>query len=264
MTALRGAWRNKLRRASEIDNQESKIKNASPVAIVTGAGSGVGRQLALRLSASGHRLALAARRRPTLEQTARDAVSAGASEEDIHIVPTDLCVPSACAALVAQTVERFGRLDVLANVAGFAVFSTIDEITDELWRTALDTNLSGPVHLTAQVWPHFSRRRAGLVVNVSSLASIDPFPRFAMYATAKAALNMFTHCTAREGEALGIRSVCIAPGAVETPMLRGLFDEATLPPDHTLDPGEVADVIADCILGRRSFESGELIEVPSP
>ncbi len=98
------------------------------------------------------------------------------------------------------------------------------------------------------------------MVNVSSMASIDPFPGFSIYAASKLAVNMFTRCIAQEG----LRAVAIAPGAVETPMLRGLFDESVIPRDKALDPAEVAKVIVDCITGNRAFESGEVITVPSP
>jgi NAD(P)-dependent dehydrogenase (short-subunit alcohol dehydrogenase family) len=85
-----------------------------------------------------------------------------------------------------------------------------------------------------------------------------------MYASAKAAVNMFTLCTAREGAAIGVRAVALAPGAVETSMLRGLFDEKAIPHDKTLTPEQVATVIRDCLTGARRFTSGETIPVPSP
>ena len=117
------------------------------------------------------------------------------------------------------------------------------------------------VHLTAMVWPTFRERGGGIIVNVSSMASVDPFPGFSIYAAAKTGLNMFTQVTADEGKTLGISAVAVAPGAVETPMLRSLFDEQTIPVENTLPPQRIADVICDCITGDRSFESGETILV---
>jgi len=131
----------------------------------------------------------------------------------------------------------------------------------------IDTNLTSVVHLTAAVWPHLRKsdeHAGGVIVNVSSMASFDPFPGFALYAAAKIGVNMFTLCTGREGAEHGIRAVCIAPGAVETSMLRGLFDESVIPPDKALSPDAVAACIADCITGRRDYESGETIEFASP
>jgi NAD(P)-dependent dehydrogenase (short-subunit alcohol dehydrogenase family) len=91
------------------------------------------------------------------------------------------------------------------------------------------------------------------------MASIDPFPGLSVYAASKVGLNMFTTCTAKEGAELGVRAVSIALGAVETPMLRGLFDESQLPREKALDPAEVAALIAECVTGKRAFEPGELL-----
>ena len=86
------------------------------------------------------------------------------------------------------------------------------------------------------------------MVNVSSMASIDPFPGFATYAAAK----------------IGVKAVAVAPGAVETPMLRSMFNEQMIPKDKALSPEQVAKIITDCITGERAFTSGETIAVPSP
>jgi NAD(P)-dependent dehydrogenase (short-subunit alcohol dehydrogenase family) len=96
------------------------------------------------------------------------------------------------------------------------------------------------------------------------MASFDPFPGLAIYAAAKVAINMFTHCIAQEGEKIGVKSVCVAPGAIETPMLRGLFGKDVLPTEKTLDPKEVAGFIVDCITGKRGFKSGETVVMASP
>jgi len=245
-----------------IEDQTSKID--LPVAIVTGAGSGIGRALALILADAGWAQVLASRRAGTLEQTVRLAVDRGAPADAMAVAPTDVRDPSQCAALVQTAASRFGRIDAVANVAGRAVMCPMEQVTPEQWRDVVDTNLSGPLHLTARAWPHLQADGGGMVVNVSSMASLDPFPGFAMYAPAKAGVNMLTHCTAQEGEAVGIRAVAIVPGVVETPMLRSLFDETTVPGANALAPEDVAGVIADCILGRRSFRSGQHIEVPSP
>jgi len=77
-------------------------------------------------------------------------------------------------------------------------------------------------------------------------------------------MRMFTRCTAQEGEKLGVKAVAIAPGAIETPMLRENFNEKTIPADKTLDPMQVAAALVECIIGEREFESGGVIEMPSP
>jgi NAD(P)-dependent dehydrogenase (short-subunit alcohol dehydrogenase family) len=233
-------------------------------AIVTGAGSGIGRATSILLARSGYHLTLVSRSRDKLEETADLAAQTAASGVSCFVAPTDLCDVTATRTLAQQTFERFGRLDAIANVAGDATLMAIEKVTADAWRYCIDVNLSAVVHLTASAWPIFRAQGGGVIVNVSSMASIDPFPGLAIYATAKAGLNMFTQCTAREGQDIGVKAVAIAPGAVETPMLRGLFDESELPPSQTLDPDQVGQVIMDCITGDRAFEPGETITMPSP
>lgn len=233
------------------------------VAIVTGASSGVGRATAVLLAGAGYDLALVARRRAALEETARSCAGAAAGGATPLVLPVDLTDAAATRAVIERTLERFGRLDALVNAAGAAPLLPIERVTPAVWRECIDTNLSCVVQLTAAAWPAF-RAGGGVIVNVSSMSSIDPFPGFAIYAAAKVGLNMFTMCTAREGEAMGLRAVALALGAVETPMLRAIFDEATVPRDKTLSPEAVAAVIRDCVTGARAFTSGETVVVPSP
>lgn len=228
------------------------------IAIVTGAGSGIGRAVAVRLGAAGYCVVLVSRNREKLEQTAELV------DGETFIYPADVAEPDAVTMLIEDVLASFGRIDALIHVAGFAEVLPIERITPEHWRRTVDVNLTAAVLLTAAVWPTFQEQHSGVVVNVSSMASIDPFPGFATYAAAKTGLNMFTQCTAHEGEAIGVRAVAVAPGAVETPMLRSMFDEKMIPKDKTLNPDTVADVICGCVTGERDFKNGETIAMPSP
>jgi NAD(P)-dependent dehydrogenase (short-subunit alcohol dehydrogenase family) len=227
------------------------------VAIVTGAGSGIGRRVAIRLGAAGYCVVLVSRRRDTLMETAERV------DGDTFVYPADIAEPEAVDALIDDVLASFGRIDALVHVAGYARVLPIEQVTNENWRRTIDVNLSAAVLLTAAAWPTFKEQRSGVVVNVSSMASIDPFPGFSTYAAAKIGLNMFTRCTAQEGEAIGVKAVAVAPGAVETPMLRSMFDEGVIPSDRTLDPDEVAEVVGDCVTGERAFTPGEVIVLES-
>ncbi len=229
----------------------------TPVAIVTGAGSGIGRETAKLLALAGYHTVLVSRTLKNLQKTA--SLIEGPST--IH--PTDLSCRSNCQQVIEQTLARLGRIDALANVAGCAPSVTIENITAELWQKNIDTNLSAIVHLTSAAWPTFKQQQQGIIVNVSSLASIDPFPGFSIYGAAKAGVNLFTLVTAREGASQGIKAVTIAPGAVETGMLRALFDESVIPADKTLRPQDIGQLICDCITGHKTFEPGEVITVPN-
>jgi NAD(P)-dependent dehydrogenase (short-subunit alcohol dehydrogenase family) len=231
-------------------------------AVVTGAGSGIGRSTARLLARAGYNVVLVGRTRAKLEETAA-SLRDGPPHESL-VLSVELTDPAATRAIVDHALAAFGRIDAMANVAGAAPLLPIEKITPEIWRDCIDANLSYVVNLTAAAWPTFRKQKSGVIVNVSSMASIDPFPGFSIYAAAKVGINMFTKCTASEGKEIGVRAVTVAPGAVETPMLRGLFSETQLPRDKTLRPEEVAKVICGCITGDRKFESGEVIVVASP
>lgn len=234
------------------------------VAIVTGASSGVGRATAIRLYNQGYHVVLTARTVSRLIETEKLLGDRSRGDNKSLIVPADLADPTAGSLIIAQTLEQFGRIDVLANVAGYAPRLPINQIEPDILRQCINVNLSGPVLLTAAAWPTLCEQQGGLIINVSSLASLDPIDCFNIYATSKAGLNMFTHCTAQEGAEVGIRAVCIAPGAIETPMLRKLFDTESISKDQTLNPDQVAEFIEDCVMGTRHFDSGKTITLPSP
>ena len=234
------------------------------VVVITGAGSGVGRQAALLLADAGYSTVLVARNKNKLKETAKQIHINSGLDALTHVLPADLCDDQSGRQIVEQSLHTFGRIDAVANIAGFANLNPIDQNTPELTRQGIDTNLTAVINLTAALWPVFKKQKYGIIVNVSSMSSIDPFPGFSIYAAAKCGLNMFTHCIAMEGTDIGIRAVAIAPGAIETPMLRKIFHTTQIPPDKTLDPIEVAAVVCDCITGRQSFTSGQTIELPSP
>ncbi len=229
-----------------------------PVAIVTGAGSGIGRATASALSAAGYCLALVGRRTEPLEQTA--ALLSTAS----LVCAADLRDPGAIVPMISDIALHFGWIDVLVNNAGDAPLASIDRSTPELIDETYRVNAIGPANLIAAVWPHFQQRRSGCIVNVSSMATLDPFPGFFAYAGAKAACNLMARSCAKEGRAIGVRAFAVAPGAVETPMLRKNFSERAIPPRKCLLPEQVAAVILECVLGRRDADNGTTIPVPSP
>lgn len=226
-----------------------------PVAIITGASSGIGRAAAIQFAAINHHVVLAARTESNLNQTA-DQIPPDA----VTVFPADLSDPHACDALIAHVTQHLGRLDVLANVAGYAALNAIADTPNDMWRTTLEVNLSSAWYLTRAAWPLLSQRR-GIIINISSVAAKDPFPGLAAYAVAKAGLNMLTRVSAREGEPHHIRAVGIGPGAVETPMLRGLFSTDDLPQSQTLDPNDIATAMRDLVTGDRPFTSGDTIYI---
>lgn len=228
------------------------------VALVTGAGSGIGRATAGMLAGRGFRLALVGRRREPLEQAAR-ALGGGHA-----ILIADLARQDQACAMIDQCVDRLGQLDVLVNNAGLAPLAPVEEHTPELIRQVFEVNAIATATAMAHAWPIMRRQGGGRIVNVSSLSSVDPFTGLFAYAGAKAAVNLLTKAANNEGREAGVRCFCVAPGAVETPMLRAIYSEEEIPRDRALAPEAVARVIVQCALGERDEDSGSTILVPSP
>ena len=237
-------------------------ENETPVVIITGAGSGVGRDLALLMAEAGYACVLAARTKAALESTAA-FVAAEQPDASILVVPTDVSDASQVRTLVEQTLEQFGRIDALANVAGFAPLQPIQRIEDDTLHKCTAVNFDAVVYATRAVWPHFKEHKRGTICNVSSMGAFDPFTGFNIYGAMKAAVNIFTKATADEGKRLNVNAYAIAPGAIETPMLRQNFSEKAIPADHTLDPAVVAAAIRDCLTGETDMQSGETRQMPS-
>lgn len=225
------------------------------VAVITGAGRGIGRAVAVELAKMGYALALAARNADELQQTIELAKAKGRA----IAVPTDVTQPVEVERLVRSADERFGRIDAVVHCAGLAPVRPIVEMSVDEWHAVIDTNLSAAFYLCKSAWPIFERQKGGVVVNVSSASSRDPFGGFAAYGAAKAGLNLFGLSAAREGEKIGVRVHTVAPGAVETTMFRQIATPEQYPTEKTLAPVDVAKVIVQCINGDLRHTSGEVI-----
>lgn len=185
-----------------------------PVAIVTGAGSGIGRAVAVALSNEGYHVALAGRRRAELDETARQSRDASCL-----VVPTDVSDPSAVAALFAATKEKFGRLDLLFNNAGFGARpAPLEELEPSEWRSVVDVNLSGAFFCTQQAFKLMKTQspRGGRIINNGSISAEVPRPHSAPYTATKHALTGLTKCTALDGRAHDIACGQIDIGNAET------------------------------------------------
>src|SRR5262245_10185167 len=187
------------------------------VAIVTGGTRGIGRALAEGLVAAGARVVVASRKPEACAETERHLRAQGGEALG---VPAHLGDPGTPALLVQPTVEPFGRLDIVINNAATALTEPLGSFTPEVWEKSLAVNLRGPVFLVQEALPHLEKSPAAAVLNVLSAGAFLFSPRVAAYAAAKAALMSFTRAMAAEFAPRGIRVNALAPGTVDTDMLR--------------------------------------------
>ena len=185
------------------------------VAIVTGAGTGIGKSAALALLKEGYRVALAGRRREPLEQT---AAASGAGERAL-VVPTDVADPAAVRALFARAKEVFGRLDVLFNNAGMGAPAVpLEDLTYEKWKRVVDVNLTGLFLCTQEAFRVMKSQdpRGGRIINNGSISAHAPRPNSAPYTATKHAVTGLTKSTALDGRKYDIACSQIDIGNART------------------------------------------------
>ena len=189
--------------------------SANKIAVVTGSGSGIGRQVALALLQEGYAVILAGRRKDALEATA--AESKGRS----LVVPTDVSDPAAVRALFAKTKEAFGRLDLLFNNAGTnAPPVPFEELTFEQWKAVVDVNLTGMFLCAQEAYKIMKSQdpRGGRIINNGSISAHAPRPNSAPYTSTKHAVTGLTKCISLDGRKYDIACGQIDIGNADTEM----------------------------------------------
>lgn len=186
------------------------------VVIVTGGTRGIGRALAEGFAAAGARVVVASRKEAACRETETHLKGLGAEALG---VPTHLGDLNALSAVVDQTVEAFGGVDVVVNNAATALAQPVGDYTAEAWTKSLDVNLRGPVFLVQAALPHLKRSQHAAVVNVLSGAAFLFSARVSLYGIGKAGLMASTRSMAAELAPFGIRVNALSPGTVKTDMV---------------------------------------------
>ena len=185
------------------------------VAIITGAGSGIGLAVAERLGSEGALLVLADLNQARLDDAVAQCKASGAP--GVLPIMCDVGVEAQVVAAVAAGIRQFGRLDVVVNNAGLMLFAKIEDQTEEDWLRVLRVDLLGAFFFTREAFRHMTN--GGAIVNIASIHAVATSPMVAPYAAAKAGLLSLTRSAAIEGKPKAIRVNAVLPGAIDTPML---------------------------------------------
>ena len=218
------------------------------VAIVTGAGTGIGKAVALALLKDGYRVALAGRRKDRLEEVVAEAGPAGSRA---LAVPTDVADPQSIQALFARTKEAFGRLDVLFNNAGIgAPGVNLEDLTVEQWKAVVDTNLTGSFLCTQEAFRIMKSQdpRGGRIINNGSISAHVPRPNSAPYTSTKHAITGLTRSTSLDGRKYDIACCQIDVGNALTPLAARMAQgvpqaNGTVAPEPLMDVAHVASAV---------------------
>ncbi len=239
------------------------LKLAGKVAIVTGAGSGIGRAIALRYAAEGARVVIAEISEAAGSETAALIKESGAEAVSI---PTDVSRSDSVAALFARLDAREWAPDILVNNAGNAAPTTpTHEVSDEAWDAIVHVHLNGTFYGTREALKRMLPRGRGSIINFGSVVGLRGLPGGAAYTASKGAIAAMTKGVAREVAKAGIRVNCIAPGWIETPILTNLDQDSrerlaqSIPMGRLGTPEEIAAVAVFLASDEASYMTGQVI-----
>jgi len=227
------------------------------IAIITGAGRGIGRATALRFAREGARVVLFSRSPAPLDEVAAEIAREGypvlsiagdvSREEDVH-------------ALFQQAMQAYGRIDILVNCAGIVASLPFVEMDVSTWDRVLAVNLRGTFLCCLEAFRIMALQRSGIVVNFSSLSGVkgvEKFPGLSAYNVSKAGVAGLTEILAVEGKPYNIRVCAVSPGAVDTEMLR-----QAAPHLHAgMTPGDIAEILLFLVDDSGRMLSGTNLEI---
>ncbi len=239
-----------------------KLKNK--VAIVTGAGQGIGRAIALALAREGAKVVVGDISNKEGE-VAKEIEGFGS---EALAVKADIWNRKETEEMAKAAIDKFGRIDILVNNAGIYPFKSLVEMEEEDWDRVLGVNLKGVFNCTKAVLPQMIQHKSGIIINISStVGTVVGYPNFAHYAASKAGIIGFTRTAALELAQHGIRVNAIAPGVIETPGTKALGEETlkqieqTIPLKRIGQPQDIANLAVFLATETSSYITGQVIIV---
>ncbi len=218
---------------------------------MTGGSKGIGFGIAQSLVQAGVHVVITGRGAASLESASNTLSAIGGGR--VAAMSVDVRDYAAVAKAVADTVAKFGGLDVVVNNAGMGAFVTVADMTPEQWSDTIGTNLTGVFNVTHAALPELKRRGGGYVVNISSLAGKNAFVGAAAYCASKAGLNQFAEVLNQEVRHDNIKVTTIAPGSVATGFAGGDENKGA---EWKIAPGDIGEMVIDLLeLDTRSLPS---------
>jgi NAD(P)-dependent dehydrogenase (short-subunit alcohol dehydrogenase family) len=242
---------------------EGTMQFKDKIAIITGAASGLGEKIALTLSEEGSKVVLT-----DINETDLQALRIKIETEGgkVIAVPTDVSKSQEVNRMVENTIEAFGKIDILVNCAGIARDAYLGKMTDEAWNEVITVNLSGTFYCCRAVIPHMMAERTGKIINISSAAYLGNIG-IANYGASKAGVLSLTRILALEAARFGINVNAIAPGVIDTPMSRKYPEQirkrliGSIPIEKAGLPQDIANAVIFLSSEQASYITGQTLFV---
>ncbi len=244
---------------------------ANEIALITGAGGGIGQSVAKQLAAQGATIVATDADEQKLQEVRQIVEQQGAT---VHCIVGDLRDKNFCDALPEQAKQLTGRLDIVINNAGIITRGNVLNSTDEDWERSMQINVEAVFRVCRSTIAIMQEQGGGAIVNTASCWGLYPGPDHVIYCTSKAAVATLSKCLGRDHARAGVRVNAVCPNEVNTPMLRSGFEKRGFDPDtaiselgktvpigHVAEPDEIAEVICYLASDQARYITGTTVEV---